>query len=116
MTRLDEWPLTVKLGIDPTSADVHLGHAVPVIVLNRFQRMGHHVLLIIGDITATIGDPSGRSTERPDLTEGDIAANLRTYRDQVAPFFDFTHAELRRNSEWLASSSDGLLQSLIGAA
>ena len=95
-------PLRVKLGIDPTSADVHLGHTVPMIILSRFQRMGHHVVLIIGDITAKIGDPSGRSDERPPLTDEDIAANLATYRDQVAPFFDFDRADFRHNSEWLA--------------
>jgi tyrosyl-tRNA synthetase len=94
-------PLTVKLGIDPTSADVHLGHVGPIIILSRFQRMGHHVVLIIGDITAKIGDPSGRSTERPPLTDDDIANNLATYRDQVSPFFDFSRADFRHNSEWL---------------
>ncbi|GGN67358.1 tyrosine--tRNA ligase [Streptomyces albiflavescens] len=95
-------PLRVKLGIDPTSADVHLGHTVPMIILSRFQRMGHTVVLIIGDITAKIGDPSGRSDERPPLTDEDIARNLSTYRDQVSPFFDFERAEFRHNSEWLA--------------
>ena len=94
-------PLVVKLGIDPTSADVHFGHAVPMLILSRFQRMGHHVVLIIGDITAKIGDPSGRSDERPRLTDEDIARNLATYRDQVAPFFDFENADFRHNSEWL---------------
>lgn len=94
--------LTVKLGIDPTSGDVHLGHAVPMILLSRFQRMGHQVVLIIGDITAKIGDPSGRSSDRPPLTDGDIACNLSTYRDQVSPFFDFSRAAFRHNSEWLA--------------
>ena len=94
-------PLTVKLGIDPTSADVHLGHAVPMIILSRFQRMGHHIVLIIGDITAKIGDPSGRSGDRPALTDADIARNLATYRDQVAPFFDFARADFRNNSSWL---------------
>lgn len=95
-------PLRVKLGIDPTSADVHLGHTVPMIILSRFQRMGHHVVLIIGDITAKIGDPSGRSDERPRLTDEDIARNLATYREQVSPFFDFGRADFRHNSEWLA--------------
>jgi tyrosyl-tRNA synthetase len=80
-------PLRVKLGIDPTGTE---------------ERMGHHVVLIIGDITAKIGDPSGRSTERPPLTDEDIARNLATYRQQVAPFFDFSKAEFRHNSEWLA--------------
>jgi tyrosyl-tRNA synthetase len=95
-------PLRIKLGIDPTGADIHLGHAVPMIVLSRFQRMGHQVVLIVGDMTAKIGDPSGRSSERPPLTDDDIATNMRTYRDQASPFFDFTTAEFRQNSEWLA--------------
>jgi tyrosyl-tRNA synthetase len=99
--RAHERPLIVKLGIDPTSADVHLGHAVPVIVLSRFQRMGHHIVLIIGDITAKIGDPSGRSTDRPALTDDDITSNLATYRRQLSPFFDFGQADFRHNSEWL---------------
>jgi len=93
--------LHVKLGIDPTSPNVHIGHAVPMILMSRFARMGHRVTLIIGDVTAMIGDPSGRSDERPALTVHEIAANLATYKQQVAPFFDFTKAELRNNSEWL---------------
>jgi tyrosyl-tRNA synthetase len=92
-----------KLGIDPTGAEVHLGHAVPMLLLSRFQRMGHRVVLIIGDITAKIGDPSGRSDERPALTDEDIARNLATYKEQVSPFFDFTRAELRHNSDWLGA-------------
>ncbi|MGK5446164.1 tyrosine--tRNA ligase [Streptomyces radiopugnans] len=103
--------LNVKLGIDPTAADVHLGHTVPMIVLSRFQRMGHDVTLIIGDITAKIGDPSGRSSERPPLTDEDIARNLAGYRDQVKPFFDFERVRFRHNSEWLAGIA---LPKLIG--
>ncbi|GAA2409072.1 tyrosine--tRNA ligase [Streptomyces glaucosporus] len=103
--------LHVKLGIDPTAADVHLGHTVPMIVLSRFQRMGHDVTLIIGDITARIGDPSGRSSERPPLTDEDIARNLAGYRDQVKPFFDFDKVRFRHNSEWLAGIA---LPRLIG--
>jgi tyrosyl-tRNA synthetase len=103
--------LHVKLGIDPTATDVHLGHAVPIIVLSRFQRMGHDVTLIIGDITAKIGDPSGRTAERPPLTDEDIAANLATYREQVRPFFDFEKVSFRHNSEWLAGVT---LPRLIG--
>jgi tyrosyl-tRNA synthetase len=103
--------LNVKLGIDPTAADVHLGHTVPMIVLSRFQRMGHDVTLIIGDITARIGDPSGRSSERPPLTDEDIARNLAGYRDQVKPFFDFERVRFRHNSEWLAGIA---LPKLIG--
>ncbi|MEU4684486.1 tyrosine--tRNA ligase [Streptomyces xinghaiensis] len=94
--------LHIKLGIDPTAADVHLGHAVPVIVLSRFQRMGHDVTLLIGDFTAKIGDPSGRTAERPPLTDEEIAANLAGYRQQVRPFFDFEKVSFRQNSEWLS--------------
>nr|WP_308401514.1 tyrosine--tRNA ligase [Streptomyces sp. AP-93] len=94
-------PFVVKYGIDPTSPDVHLGHAVPIIIASRFQRMGHHVVFIIGDVTAKIGDPSGRSSERPALTDGDIARNLSTYQQQVTPFIDFERADLRFNGEWL---------------
>ena len=90
-----------KFGIDPTGADVHLGHAVPMMLLSRFQRMGHQVVFIVGDVTAKIGDPSGRSDERPALTDEDIARNLATYKDQVTPFFDFSHASFRHNGDWL---------------
>lgn len=94
--------LVVKFGIDPTAADVHVGHAVPMIIASRFQRMGHRVVFIVGDITAKIGDPSGRTADRPPLTDDDIAHNMKTYREQVTPFFDFGHADFRYNSEWLA--------------
>lgn len=90
-----------KFGIDPTGSEVHLGHAVPMMLLSRFQRMGHQVVFIIGDVTAKIGDPSGRSDERPALTDEDIARNLATYKDQVTPFFDFSHAQFRYNGDWL---------------
>jgi tyrosyl-tRNA synthetase len=94
--------LVVKFGIDPTAADVHVGHAVPMIIASRFQRMGHRVVFIVGDVTAKIGDPSGRVADRPPLTDEDIARNMKTYREQVSPFFDFEHADFRYNSEWLA--------------
>ncbi|MFG2820475.1 tyrosine--tRNA ligase [Kitasatospora sp. NPDC048365] len=100
--RADGRRLTVKFGIDPTAADVHLGHAVPMILASRFQRMGHRVVFIVGDITARIGDPSGRSADRPPLTDEDIRRNLAGYREQVTPFFDFDRADFRFNSEWLA--------------
>lgn len=93
--------LHVKLGIDPTAADVHLGHTVPMLILSRFQRMGHEVTLIIGDFTAKIGDPSGRTAERPPLTDADIARNLSGYQEQVKPFFDFERVAFRYNGEWL---------------
>ena len=94
-------PFIAKFGIDPTGHEVHLGHAVPMLILSRFQRMGHQVVFIVGDVTAKIGDPSGRSDERPALTDEDIARNLTTYREQVAPFFDFERAQFRRNGDWL---------------
>ena len=97
----EERPLVIKYGIDPTSPDVHLGHSVPIIIASRFQRMGHHVVFIIGDVTAKIGDPSGRSSERPPLTDADIAHNLSGYQQQVTPFIDFARADLRFNGEWL---------------
>lgn len=90
-----------KFGIDPTGHEVHLGHTVPMLILSRFQRMGHQVVFIVGDMTAKIGDPSGRSDDRPALTDDDIARNLATYREQVTPFFDFERAQFRRNGDWL---------------
>ncbi len=94
-------PFIAKLGIDPTGADLHVGHTVPMLMLSRFQRMGHLVVLIVGDVTAKIGDPSGRSEERPQLTDEDIAQNLATYKRQASPFFDFEQAEFRHNGDWL---------------
>lgn len=93
--------LRIKLGVDPTASDMHLGHAVPVIVLSRLQRMGHEVTLLIGDFTAKIGDPSGRTAERPPLTDADINENLAGYRDQVRPFVDFDQVRFVQNSDWL---------------
>jgi tyrosyl-tRNA synthetase len=94
--------LTVKLGVDPTSAELHLGHAVPIALLGRFQRMGHRPVLIVGDVTARIGDPSGRTKERPPLSAEDVDHNMASYQQQVAPFLDFTRTRPRHNSEWLA--------------
>jgi tyrosyl-tRNA synthetase len=94
-------PFVAKFGIDPTGAEVHLGHTVPMMILSRFQRMGHQVVFIVGDMTAKIGDPSGRSDDRPALTDADIARNLTTYRAQVTPFFDFERAQFRHNGDWL---------------
>lgn len=112
--RAENRALTVKFGIDPTAADVHLGHAVPMILAARFQRMGHRVVFIVGDITARIGDPSGRSGDRPALTDEDVHRNLATYREQVAPFFDFERAEFRFNSEWLAGVTLPELLGVLG--
>jgi tyrosyl-tRNA synthetase len=109
-----EKPMRVKFGIDPTGFDVHLGHAVPIMLAGRLQRMGHQVVIIIGDVTAKIGDPSGRTKERPPLTDEDIARNLETYKEQMSPFIDFNRAELKKNSEWLLAITTPELLSLLG--
>jgi tyrosyl-tRNA synthetase len=94
-------PLRIKLGVDPTAPDLHLGHAVPLRKLRQFQDLGHTVVLIIGDYTALIGDPSGRSATRPHLSIDEIDANARTYTDQAFRILAVERTELRRNSEWL---------------
>ncbi|MEA2222074.1 MAG: tyrosyl-tRNA synthetase [Solirubrobacteraceae bacterium] len=94
-------PLRVKLGLDPTAPDVHLGHTVVLRKLREFQDRGHIVVLIIGDYTARVGDPSGRSSTRPVLSGEEIDANARTYVEQTAKVLDPDRIELRHNSEWL---------------
>ncbi|KAF0209075.1 MAG: tyrosine--tRNA ligase [Actinomycetota bacterium] len=96
-------PLRVKLGVDPTAPDLHLGHAVPLRKLRQFQDLGHTVVLIIGDFTAFIGDPSGRNTTRPALSREQIDANAETYIAQAFKVLDPSRTEMRRNSEWLAA-------------
>ncbi|MHC5596480.1 MAG: tyrosine--tRNA ligase [Nostoc sp.] len=98
-------PLRIKLGIDPTGTDIHLGHSIPVRKLRGFQDAGHTAVLIIGDFTARIGDPTGKSEVRRQLTEADVAQNAQTYLDQVRPILDFDtpgRLEVRYNSEWLS--------------
>lgn len=94
--------LKVKLGMDPTSPDLHLGHAVVLTKLKQFQDLGHEVIFLIGDFTARIGDPTGRSKTRPPLTEEEIAHNMRTYFEQVSKIIDIKTAAIRYNSEWLS--------------
>jgi tyrosyl-tRNA synthetase len=96
-------PLRVKLGIDPTAPDIHLGHAVVLRKLHEFQEAGHLVVLIIGDYTARVGDPSGRSTLRPMLSEAEIEANAVTFQEQALKILDESaeRLEVRRNGEWL---------------
>ena len=96
-------PLTVKLGVDPTAPDLHLGHAVPLRKLRQFQDLGHRVVLIIGDFTALIGDPSGRNSTRPPLTMEQIDENAQTYIDQAFRILDPDLTTMRRNSEWLSA-------------
>jgi tyrosyl-tRNA synthetase len=95
-------PLRVKLGVDPTAPDLHIGHAVPLRKLRQFQDLGHTVVLIIGDFTAFIGDPSGRNATRPPLTREQIDANAETYVTQAFQILDPDRTELVRNSDWLA--------------
>ncbi len=93
-------PLRVKLGADPTAPDIHLGHTVVLQKLRAFQELGHTVIFLIGDFTALIGDPSGRSTTRPQLTRAEIDANAETYRQQIFKLLDPAKTEIRFNSEW----------------
>ena len=97
-------PLRIKLGMDPTAPDVHLGHAVPLKVVRQFQDWGHKAVLIIGDYTARVGDPTGRNEMRPVLSGEAIDANAKTYVEQVAKLLltDAEHLEVRYNGEWLA--------------
>jgi tyrosyl-tRNA synthetase len=95
--------LVVKLGVDPTAPDLHLGHAVSLRKLRQFQDLGHRIVLIIGDFTALVGDPSGRTSTRPPLTTEEIEANAETYVDQAFRILDSEKTELRRNSEWLGT-------------
>jgi len=115
--RAERRPLRVKLGIDPTAPDIHLGHAVVLGKLREFQDAGHRVVLIVGDYTARVGDPSGRSTLRPMLSEEEIDANAATFQEQALKILDPDpeRLEVRRNSEWLDMSLAELLR-LIGTA
>lgn len=98
-------PLVVKLGLDPTAPDIHLGFAVVLRKIRQFQDLGHRVTIIIGDYTTLIGDPSGRSATRPMLSEEQIKANGRTYVDQLAVILDREKTDVRYNSEWLGKLS-----------
>src|SRR6476469_2378991 len=95
-------PLRVKLGIDPTARDIHVGNAIPLQRMRAFQEQGHTGILIIGDYTARVGDPSGRSKERRILSDEQIDANAKAYFEQASRILDPDRTELRFNSEWLA--------------
>jgi tyrosyl-tRNA synthetase len=94
-------PLVIKQGFDPTKPDLHLGHAVSLRKLRTFQELGHDVVFVMGDYTALVGDPSGRSELRPQLSEEEVAANGRTYADQVAKVLDPARVRIEHNSQWL---------------
>jgi tyrosyl-tRNA synthetase len=95
-------PLRVKQGFDPTRPDLHIGHAVSLRILRTFQELGHEVIFVVGDYTARVGDPSGRSEQRPRLTPEEIAANAQTYAQQVGRILDVSRARVEYNSSWLA--------------
>ncbi len=94
-------PLRIKLGVDPTAPDLHLGHTVVLNKLRNFQDEGHQIVFIIGDFTARIGDPSGRNETRPQVSNVDIEKNAETYLSQVSKILDSGKMEVRKNSEWL---------------
>src|SRR3954454_22896940 len=96
-------PLRIKLGVDPTSSDVHLGHTLVLRKLRQFQDLGHEAVLIIGDFTAMIGDPSGRSVTRPQLTHEDVMQHAITYREQAFKILDPERTRTVRNGDWFGS-------------
>ena len=104
-------PLRVKLGVDPTAPDIHLGHTVVIRKLRAFQELGHTVIFLIGDFTGLIGDPSGNSATRPQLSREEINQNAETYKQQVSKLLDPSKTELRFNSEWMDQlGSDGFIR------
>ncbi len=94
-------PLRVKTGFDPTAPDLHLGHTVLINKMRQFQELGHQVIFLVGDFTGLIGDPSGKNATRPALTREQVAANAKTYQDQVFKILDPERTEIRFNSEWM---------------
>jgi len=98
-------PLRIKLGVDPTAPDIHFGHTVALEKLRQFQMLGHQAVLLIGDFTATIGDPSGRSATRPPLTRDEVLANAETYTDQAFKILDKSQTEVVYNGDWFRKMS-----------
>ncbi len=98
-------PLRIKLGVDPTAPDIHLGHTVALEKLRQFQLLGHQAVLLIGDFTATIGDPSGRSVTRPPLTRDEVLANAATYTEQAFKILDKEKTEIVYNGDWFRKMS-----------
>lgn len=104
-------PLRIKFGVDPTAPDIHLGHTVPLEKLRQFQEMGHQAILLIGDFTATVGDPTGRSSARPPLSREEVLANAETYTDQAFKVLDREKTEIIFNGEWFRKMSyEGVLK------
>src|SRR5580693_6691035 len=107
-------PLRAKLGVDPTAPDIHLGHTVVIRKLKHFQDMGHTAVFLIGDFTALVGDPTGQSETRPPLSREQVAANAKTYLEQVYKILDRDKTEVRYNSEWLGKLSSHEIVQLCG--
>ncbi|KKR08556.1 MAG: Tyrosine-tRNA ligase [Parcubacteria group bacterium GW2011_GWC2_39_14] len=106
--------LRIKFGVDPTSPDLHVGHAVPLRKLRQFQDAGHQVILLIGDYTAMVGDPSGRNETRPMLAREDVEKNMKTYIEQATRILKMDDVELRYNSEWYEDKGWNFIMSLTG--
>ncbi|MBS3763552.1 MAG: tyrosine--tRNA ligase [Planctomycetes bacterium] len=107
-------PLRVKLGLDPTAPDIHVGNAVPLHKLRTFQDLGHHAVLIIGDYTATVGDPSQQNAMRPQLSHEEVMQHARTYLDQVGKIVDLKEAEIVQNGDWFSKMNLGDVIQLAG--
>ena len=107
--------LRIKLGVDATGAEIHLGHAVPLMLLRLFQRAGHETHFIIGDFTGKIGDPSGRAGRRREISDKEISANIKSYEKQIAPILDLKKANIHKNSKWLSKISLSQFFEMIGA-
>ena len=106
-------PLVIKAGFDPTAPDIHLGHTVLLRKMRHFQDLGHKVIFLIGDHTATIGDPSGESKTRPRLTKKEVEENAKTYEKQISKVLDLKHLQIRFNSEWLAKMDVAKIAELL---
>ena len=107
--------LTIKAGFDPTAPDLHLGHTVLLNKLRQFQDLGHTVIFLIGDFTATIGDPTGKTELRPVLSDKEVLKNADTYKNQVFKILDENKTIVKFNSEWLAKLSSAELINIIGS-
>ena len=106
-------PLRIKFGVDPTSPDIHLGHTVPLLKLRQFQDLGHQAILIIGDFTARIGDPTGRNTTRPELSKEIIEQNAKTYEQQAFKILKHSKTEVIYNSQWFETISSSQIIRLL---
>jgi len=113
-TSREKGGLRVKLGLDPSSPDLHFGHAVLLVKLAELQALGHTIVLIVGDATAMVGDPSGRNKLRPQLTRAEVQANLQTYKQQAGLLLDMPRVEVRHNSEWFDAMRFEDLLRLLG--